>query len=29
VGLPICLISAGLVLERLTTGDRSTLPVPG
>jgi 1-hydroxy-2-isopentenylcarotenoid 3,4-desaturase len=28
VGLPMCLISAELVLKRLT-GDRSTLPVPG
>ena len=28
VGLPMCLISAELVLKRLT-GDRSALPVPG
>ncbi len=28
VGLPMCLISAELVLKRLT-GDRSSLPVPG
>jgi 1-hydroxy-2-isopentenylcarotenoid 3,4-desaturase len=28
VGLPMCLISAELVLKRLS-GDRSALPIPG